>query len=76
MKERKLSMHGTYKVGDRVRLLGYKKAYSWGGLKPEKFGYIVHIDGGYIYVHPRWKPRKKIFEVYASEIAHAPLARR
>ena len=54
-----------FKVGDRVRILGYRKTVSWAGLKPEKYGYITRIDGAYIYVRPRWKPADFILEKYA-----------
>lgn len=68
-------MHRAYKVGDRVRFLGYRKAISWGGSKPQKYGFIVAIDGAYILVRPRWKRANHLIERYPTEIAPAPLAR-
>jgi hypothetical protein len=56
-------------VGDRVRFLLYRKAISWGDRKPQKFGYIVSIDGAYILVRPRWWKQDELIERYPNEIA-------
>lgn len=58
----------SFKVGDKVEILNYKTALSWGDRKPQKFGFVVAVDGGYIYVKPRWWKEGEHFEFYASEI--------
>ena len=60
-----------FKVGDKVEILGYRKTVGWGGLKPERYGHIVNIDGAYILVHPRWKPKDFLVEKYPNEIRFA-----
>jgi hypothetical protein len=60
-----------FRVGDRVRFLGYRTALSWGDRKPQKYGFIVNINGGYILVRPRWWKQDQLIERYPNEIALA-----
>lgn len=48
------------KVGTRVMFT--RVGDKWNG----KFGFVTRIDGGYIYVRPRWS--KHEIEVYENEI--------
>jgi hypothetical protein len=60
-----------FRVGDRVRFLAYRKALSWGNRKPQKYGFIVNINGAYILVRPRWWGKEELIERYPNEIALA-----
>ena len=66
----KKNANRPFRVGDRVKILNYRKAISWGDRKPQQFGFITRIDGLYIYVRPRWWPEKDVIERYPGEIAH------
>lgn len=58
---------GYFRVGDRVRIKNYRKLF-WGDRKPQEYGFIVAINGGYHYVRPRWRPVSEQFEFYNVEI--------
>ena len=60
-----------FRVGDRVEILGYKTAISWGDRKPQCYGFIVNIDGAYIQVRPRWWPEGDVIERYPNELKAA-----
>ncbi len=70
-KPAKKNINRPFRVGDRVRFLNHLKEISWGDRKPQEFGFITRIDGAYIYVRPRWSPKKDVIERYPGEIAHA-----
>lgn len=69
-------MSKTLKVGDRVKIKGFRRTVSWGDFKPEQFGHVVDINGAYILIHPRWKPRDFLIERYPSEVTLSPRRRR
>lgn len=58
----------AFQVGDKVEILGYRKTVSWGDRKPQKFGFIVSIDGAYILVRPRWWRASELIEKYPNEL--------
>jgi len=55
------------RVGDKVEILHYRTAVSWGSGKPQRYGFVENINGAYILVRPRWK-REQIIELYPNEI--------
>lgn len=56
------------RVGDKVEILGYRKTVSWGKRKPQKYGFVVSIDGAYILVRPRWWRANELVEKYPNEL--------
>lgn len=56
------------RVGDKVEILGYRKTVSWGNRKPQKYGFVVSIDGAYILVRPRWWRADELVEKYPNEL--------
>lgn len=59
----------SFRVGDRVEILNYKREIAWGDRTPQRYGFITNIDGAYILVRPRWQ--KDVIERYPNEIRHA-----
>ncbi len=59
-------------MGDRVAIINFRRAIAWGDRKPQKFGFIVNIDGAYILVRPRWWKKDELIERYPNEIKLAP----
>jgi len=66
----------SLKVGDRVRILHYKTTIAWGDRKPQEYGFVMNIDGAYVLVRPRWRPRRELIEFLLPEIVSAPYKRR
>ena len=59
-----------FRVGDRVEILGYR-LLAWGDRKPQRYGFIVNINGAYHLVRPRWWKKDELFEFYPNEIRQA-----
>ena len=57
-----------FRVGEKVEIRHFRTAISWGNRKPQKYGFIVSIDGAYINVRPRWWPEGQYIERYPGEI--------
>lgn len=55
-------------VGDKVEIIGYRTTISWGDRKPQKYGFVVSIDGAYILVRPRWWRANELIERYPGEL--------
>jgi hypothetical protein len=64
-----------FKVGDKVEILGYRRL-AWGDRKPQRYGFIVNINGAYHLVRPRWRPANELFEFYPNEIRLAKSSRK
>ena len=64
-----------FKVGDKVEILGYRHL-AWGDRKPQRYGFIVNINGAYHLVRPRWWKANELFEFYPGEIRLATRSRR
>ena len=66
----------SLKVGDRVRILHYKTAIAWGNRTPQQYGFVMNINGAYVLVRPRWRPRRELIEFLLPEIVSAPYKKR
>jgi hypothetical protein len=64
----------SFKVGDKVEIIGYRRL-AWGNRKPQKYGFIVNINGAYHLVRPRWWKTSECFELYRGEIRLAARTR-
>lgn len=56
------------RVGDKVEIIGHRTTVSWGDRKPQKYGFVVSIDGAYILVRPRWWKKNELIEKYPNEL--------